>query len=388
MGILASPIPIFGTTTRLSILLSLSIFCALQSSKPRAALKRRSIYLLFAACILFFVYCISFFVFGGALWQVISWVFLGLLGFTFSENASSFSEEDNSDALSATIAFGFLYSLYCLILIFSANHGFENIARIRYTFNDAVPTGINRSLASMFVFSSLSVYYIFYSKYFKLISLIAPVSSIVIFSSLVALSGSRQAALMFLTFVSGFYFFALHSRGKVLITTTIVGAVAVAIYTSDSWSKDIDASGAVRTLNRFSAYFYTSSLTDSDSVRLNSTHEAIDASQENFGFGIGPGNFLELRGMAPENAFLEILTDIGLIPSLLVFPLIFGLFWLSIFGTPQETGFSPIRAVVLIIGIVGAQFNELIRDPIFWSLWGWSLNHPLAKLPRSTSYSR
>lgn len=386
VGILATPLPLIGTSTRLSLVLNLAILSIRMTKGRTLKMPRGTAQMAAASVTLFVFYAVALIMFGGVLWQAVSWLFLGLVGITFAILASELSAGAARNFLRTCTAFGALYLTYCCILLYGYDGGLQSWARVRFIFNEAVPTGLNRTLTSGFVFAAVSVAALRSLSHGRWSwDILLPMTTIILFVGLSVLSGSRQATLTFVTFLLTYFAFGARLRTKIVLLTILAAVFIMLSLEPEYWLTLIADKDFSRVAERFTGFLTLGTTTASDDVRYFATQEAIGASLENGGLGIGPGNFLLMRGIAPENSYLELLTDIGIIPATAVVPILALFFFFSLYGGKMRpSSYSAFRACIVILAIIGAQFNELIRDSVFWSLWGVALTFPLIHNTSST----
>jgi hypothetical protein len=127
---------------------------------------------------------------------------------------------------------------------------------------------------------------------------------------------------------------------------------------------------------RFFSSFESNSIeVAGDQKRIEVIGYGLISSMQNYGFGLGLGQFAETYGSATHNGFVNVLAEFGIIPGSVVILSLIALIFSLERRSKRGSGFISfsnkvsISSLMLIFFVMNS-FNDLFREPILWSMIG------------------
>lgn len=368
--------PIYGplTMTRASLLINVFLIALISLGPLQSVRMYALVPFLIGATV--FIYASSFFfVIGGQLWSVISWLFLGALSSSFAILFHWCGLRDRVRVLSylsilcggTLTIFGALYFLDGGV--FGINY------RSRVMLNLLFPNGINRTLTGIFTIVALAIAAFFFiesSRFKRSLRAVFVGFNLIVFLFFAFASGSRQNLLAFAIFIV--LIGVVHLKMLSVKRIAIISMFGVTLLFSIRiiGLRFVEQSDLRWLSRRYVDFFVSGELTTGDEIRLSIFEAAIQAGQSNRGFGIGPGNFPSWSGFPAESAYLQVISDFGVIGALLFFSAFFLVITFSILMSRNKIGAigNTMRVLLVCLVFVSFNFNELLQDSIFWAVFG------------------
>lgn len=361
------------TTNRLALVFGLFavLFFAIESRQ--ICVKKISAFTLGGAIIAAGATSMSLLIAGGSLYGPISWIFLGLLSFVLAEIISSLNENQLQKFFFFLAILGVGVSLYTIVY-FLGSSSFE----MRRQFRDFYEPGMSRFMNALAVTTMIGIVGTVLSSA-KVERSFWLLSALLVFlvSSLALYNGSRQTLLAITVFAILFMmpqFLFLHQKKSyrrfALKSLFMLVSVALGI----AFVLRLNLIDARIIEQRYLVMLQEHNLRDADVTRLDFFSLGLDFMIQNYGFGVGFGNFAELAGGTAHNGYFGILGEMGIISGSVILVAVIATLWLTAKRLMKFSGHIPgakwaIVALVATILLMN-MFNGLIRDPLFFAVLG------------------
>jgi hypothetical protein len=247
-----------------------------------------------------------------------------------------------------------------------------------------IDTGLNRFMNGMVVLSATTAGGAWFSLVKKKSEkglLFLPIILTIYFS---VISGSRQSILC-IGFILIFYIFTtekfyyrkigfrvisiLRALFVIIVSFGFIALVVHRKVSNYTWVKE-----------RLSSFLFVEGLSHSDESRLMAIKEGINFAFSNNGFGIGPGRFSEMVGMASHNGYVGFLAEIGIIFGTISLIIVISLLiWQWYFNAEKTRVGSLAWIVFFATALIMANLNDLFREPIFWVYVGLAIGFSIPK---------
>jgi len=158
-----------------------------------------------------------------------------------------------------------------------------------------------------------------------------------------------------------------YSRLVILTILIVAGGVAAIAFGFLDWY--------VFEKRFFSSFESNSIEVAGDQKRIEVIGYGLISSMQNYGFGLGLGQFAETYGSATHNGFVNVLAEFGIIPGSVVILSLIALIFSLERRSKRGSGFISfsnkvsISSLMLIFFVMNS-FNDLFREPILWSMIG------------------
>lgn len=387
LSIMALPIGYGLTTTRVAILVLLFWFL------PATLKKKKSIALhafipLLGCIIAFCASIISLLIHGGSILPVISWLPLGILGFLIANFSKGIRPHH-----SKTFILTFALVILILTLITMAEMRISGVLfsdeyQIRKWLSSNVGNDTNRYMNIMFINAALCTGGLYLKIADSVKSKIILAISLLFALYMIIVSGSRQNTFAFCFFYLVFVIISTKERSFVLSVFRIFRNMLAVLF--------ITFAGVILSIQlkvityewisfRFLSFFTREHLSSSDESRLVAALNALDCSTQNLGFGTGPGSFPPPGTITgAHNGYLLFLAENGFIlgGTALILIFIIILFTLAKCRIHKCTLSVAIWVIFYSIAIVLVNLKDLLREPIFWAIFGLSIGLSCSKEKR------
>jgi len=374
LALLASPVYGAVTSTRIALGMILGAMCFIRTSRIRGG-HGIDIYLLCAlAIILFGTHSIAFLAAGGAIWWSLSFLFMGIFGLLLSIAVRAARDPNRIFEILVLLGLLLIITLFLEAVRSGVNIGINY--SMRRFMEESSSVGLNRRMNTIAVLGLFAFAIGVFRPIEGKVAALFTVSCGVTYLSAVFLSfasGSRQSVLALAVVLPLGAVVELASRrgrpedrrGWVKWVLSSAGLVVVVSYLVRVVNVDLDWFQ-----RRFADTLLGNSANYGDKARLANLERAFAVGKENFGFGAGPGRFEQLFGVPTENGFLSLVADSGFIGAAVALPfLLFVVLRLtySLLYSSSYTG-RALATVLLVVITVMLNFNELLRDPLFWTV--------------------
>lgn len=314
------------------------------------------------------------------LWAFFSWLLLGVSSTLVAYNLASLKKEHvpifwySLLVACAILIFYQLYSSSFFNLVVSNTSGFE----VRKILNIEMSAGLNRfNNALVLTFSLIIPLLVTANNSSKLVKLYAfTFISFCVFWGMYVSSRQTIFGILMALFPTMLVFRAnsgwsehkvKYSRLVILTILIVAGGVAAIAFGFLDWY--------VFEKRFFSSFESNSIEVAGDQKRIEVIGYGLISSMQNYGFGLGLGQFAETYGSATHNGFVNVLAEFGIIPGSVVILSLIALIFSLERRSKRGSGFISfsnkvsISSLMLIFFVMNS-FNDLFREPILWSMIG------------------
>lgn len=364
-GVMASPL--FGGITTNQISLAICFIAIVGSLGSGERTLNRGIFTpLIPAVVAATFSVVSYVIGGGEFWAILSWILLGVLAVCIAYVSGKLRSRQEFARLYAVMALsGFFILLYIATDAYFSGVLFGGY-RLRAWVDQEIAVGLSKMMNGLTVIACIS--YVAWSSrlitgVFSRFFAVAMYFGLVLFA---VLAGSRQTLLaLFLALLCGVYY----SRGRRVALKLIYGSlVGAACYGMLYLGLSQGVIESTWLEERLVSTTLSGNVTSGDQERLYLLIAGLKMSVSNAGLGVGPDNFYHLVGRFPHNGYLGLYAELGVVGATMTLLTLGLVLWRS--KGARSLYVAPVTATFAILSLVMMNFNDLLRDPVFWTTFG------------------